>query len=379
MNSVGFREVGYFDCPGGGQVVVRGDVAFIGHQRWPDGTTLIDVADPKNPRVLSTIDGLLPFTHSHKVRCVGDIMLINYEAMAHLGPTPPDFEGGLGIFDVSKPDRPRKIAHWHAAGVHRFTFDGRYAYISPQMEGFVGNIVLILDLADPSQPQEVSRWWQPGQWIAGGEVPAWDTSNPDMVPRCHHPIRHGDLLFTSYWHGGGHVLDISNIARPRLVSSLSWNPPFPWPTHTLLPIAFPIRGRRYMVVADEDALPKASGPGPYLWMVDITDPKHPIPVSTFDIPLPDGVGGNNPAHHGHVGLHQPAEDSPSTEIPVAWHTFGVRLIDIANPHAMREVAHFIPPVPEGCKEVQTNDVCHDERGLIYLVDRRRGLHIVERT
>jgi hypothetical protein len=114
-------------------------------------------------------------------------------------------------------------------------------------------------------------------------------------------------------------------------------------------------------------------------MVDITDPINPAAVASFDIPLPDGVvGGRAPGHHGHVGLHQPAEDSLGTEIPVAWHTLGLRLIDISSPHVLREIGHFVPPIPAGCKSVQTNDVCHDERGLIYLVDRNRGLHIIER-
>ena len=35
--------------------------------------------------------------------------------------------------------------------MHRFDFDGRYAYISPTAEGYVGNIVMILDLADPGK------------------------------------------------------------------------------------------------------------------------------------------------------------------------------------------------------------------------------------
>ena len=54
--------------------------------------------------------------------------------------------------------------------MHRFDFDGRYAYISPTMDGYVGNIVMILDLKDPARPQEVGRWWMPGQWTAGGET-----------------------------------------------------------------------------------------------------------------------------------------------------------------------------------------------------------------
>ena len=53
------------------------------------------------------------------------------------------------IYDVSTPSKPREITFWKCggAGVHRFTFDGRYAYISPEMDGYVGNIVMILDLA----------------------------------------------------------------------------------------------------------------------------------------------------------------------------------------------------------------------------------------
>ena len=68
-----------------------------------------------------------------------------------------------------------------------------------------------------------------------------------------------------------------------------------------------------------------------------------------------------------------------TEIPVAWFAHGLRIIDIANPHAPREVAYFMPDVPQGTDRVQSNDVTVDERGLIYLIDRVRGLHILERT
>ena len=68
-------------------------------------------------------------------------------------------------------------------GVHRFTFDGRYAYISPEMDGYVGNIVMILDLADPVKPREVGRWWMPGQWTAGGETPSWPGRHTAAITR----------------------------------------------------------------------------------------------------------------------------------------------------------------------------------------------------
>lgn len=373
-SSKGLRQVGYFDCAGGGQVVVDNGIAAIGHQRWPQATTIVDVSDPKSPKHLATIDGLPEFTHCHKVRIAGDIMVVNYEPMKHLGPTPKEFVGGLGVYDISKKSKPRKLAHWACDGVHRFTFDGRYAYISPQLEGFIGNIVAIIDLKNPEKPEEVMRWWQPGQWVGGGETPEWDISDHELVPRCHHPIRMGNHLYTSYWHGGGHILDISDMSKPKLVSSISWSPPFPWPTHTLLPIPFPIRDRRYMMVADEDALPKYPGPGPYLWMVDITDLEHPAAVSSFD-----AAPSTDLKRKSHTGLHQPDETVRGTEIPVAWHIHGLRIVDIADPHCMKEVAHFMPDPAPGQPKLQTNDVCSDDRGLIYIIDRLRGMHIVERT
>ncbi len=44
----------------------------------------------------------------------------------------------------------------------------------------------------------------------------------------------------------------------------------------------------------------------------------------------------------------------------------------------REVASYMPEPAPG-KRVCSNDVFQDERGLIYLIDRFRGLHILERA
>ena len=51
----GLKVVGYFDCAGGGQVVVRNNVAYVGHVKPPDGTSIIDVSDPAKPRELAQI------------------------------------------------------------------------------------------------------------------------------------------------------------------------------------------------------------------------------------------------------------------------------------------------------------------------------------
>ncbi|HWX98858.1 MAG TPA: hypothetical protein VNY55_03000, partial [Mycobacterium sp.] len=70
----GLREVAWLDCAGGGQVVLDGDRAYIGHMDAPHGTSVVDVSDPKHPRITASVD-IPAGLHSHKVRVANDIML----------------------------------------------------------------------------------------------------------------------------------------------------------------------------------------------------------------------------------------------------------------------------------------------------------------
>src|SRR6185437_2111912 len=112
--------------------------------------------------------------------------------------------------------------------------------------------------------------------------PTWEGTG-EFIPRCHHPIRLGDRLYVSYWHGGWHILAIADMTKPKRVSSMNWSPPFPWPTHTCLPIPFAVRGRKVMIVADEDASVLYPAPGSFLWIVDITDETRPVPFASYQV------------------------------------------------------------------------------------------------
>jgi hypothetical protein len=372
-SGVGIRQVGYFDCAGGGQVVVQDNIAYVAHMKSPHGTSIVDVSDPRNPKELATL-GMPQGAHSHKVRVGNGLMVVNHE-INHADTRPPaaDFRGGIGIYDITKPSSPHLLKRWETAGsgVHRFDFDGRYVYMSPTLEGYVGNVAMIMDLNDPAHPTEVGRWWMPGQWLAGGEQPSWDRT----AHRCHHPLRLGDRLYTSYWFGGFVILSIENLAKPKLVSGLDWSPPFACPTHTALPIPFAIRGRRYILVADEDVQRPLEAMPAFIWIVDITDERRPVPVGSFQV---EGIEGK-PQQPLMTGCHQPCEKVTGTEIPCAWFSHGLRIIDISNPHLICEVAHFMPDPQPGSDRVQSNDVTVDARGLIYLIDRLRGLTILERV
>jgi len=116
-DSVHTKHISTIDCPGGGQVWVDGTTLYVGHMRYPSGTSIFDVADPRNPKLLANVampDGW----HSHKVRVANDIMIVNHERLGKDGSD--EFGGGLGIYDVSNPSKPTEIAKWrtHGKGVH---------------------------------------------------------------------------------------------------------------------------------------------------------------------------------------------------------------------------------------------------------------------
>jgi len=50
------RQIGRTDVAGGGQVVVEKGYAFIGHMDPPHGTSILDVKDPKHPKIVAHIE-----------------------------------------------------------------------------------------------------------------------------------------------------------------------------------------------------------------------------------------------------------------------------------------------------------------------------------
>ena len=95
-------------------------------------------------------------------------------------------EGGFKIWDISHRASPKLIAYQktHGFGVHRFDMDERYAYISTEMPGYLGNILVIYDLEKPDCPEEISRWWLPGQHIAGWRNATVARLQPSLTPRA---------------------------------------------------------------------------------------------------------------------------------------------------------------------------------------------------
>jgi hypothetical protein len=386
------RRLAHLDLPGAGQVTVAGHYAYIGHitNKQRLGTSILDVSDPRKPRVVSQIHLDDADSHSHKARVAGDLMIVNVEQnMGPLGRKAENFsaerssygEGGFKLYDVSDRAAPKLIRHHrtYGRGVHRFDMDGSFAYISTEMEGFVGNILVIYDIGNPARPQEVSRWWMPGQHVAGGEKPAW----AGRRNRLHHALRFGDELWAGCWHAGLRVIDISDMHAPRTVGEYNYHPPFPEPSHTFMPVPSPIGGRRIALAIDEEdhahsaeEMERRRGrPHACLWVLDVTDLKKIQSLSLFEVSELDSPWSR--AAPGRFGAHQFQEHMEGTLVYCAWFAGGLRIVDVADPTAPQEVGYFIPEPAAGKVAPQTNDVDVDANGLIYIVDRYAGFDILE--
>lgn len=409
------RQLGMLDIAGGGQVVVQGDYAYVGHMKPPHGTSIVDVSDRKNPRLVGEIrlDG--DASHTHKVRVVGDLMYVNVEqndrhfrkksaliadaeaALSKtLGRAPGDREiaerigvaaedipvlrrvlqqgysdGGFRVYDVSDKSKPRLIAHHktHGIGVHRFHADERYAYISTEMDGFVGNILVIYDMQEPARPEEVSRWWMPGQHVAAGERPTWRGTSQ----RLHHAMRCGNELWASVWEAGFRVIDLSDIRKPRTLGAYDYHPAIPEPTHTVMPFENPIGGRRIAAAIDEEHTHILGRLHAFLWIFDVTDLSNMQPLSIFTVSELDTPY----ASEGRFGAHQYREKLDGTLIYATWFSGGLRIVDVKDPMLPEEVGFFIPQPLGDHRSPQSNDVTLGDDGIIYLIDRNRGLHVLE--
>ena len=75
------KRVSRIELPGAGQVCVAGGHAYVGHipNKAQLGTSILDVSDPRDPKVIAQITLEDPESHSHKARVVGDLLYVNSE------------------------------------------------------------------------------------------------------------------------------------------------------------------------------------------------------------------------------------------------------------------------------------------------------------
>ena len=266
MNAVASRNIRFIShCDQGGrgdgvQVMVHRGYAYIGHG-FSNGITVVDVRDPKHPKTgqfhrLSEEHPRSPFADTRRPAAGGqrperldhadqrEGLFLRLVGRGHEG---QGVHHRLRVYDLSKPEAPREIAFMPTDGLgpHRIWYvGGRYAYLSVHFADFSDHVLAIVDMADPTKPHVVGKFWLPGMWSAGGEKPTWPQGKRYAL---HHALVAGNLAYSAWRDGGLAVIDVGDPTKPKLIRHHNWDPPFGGGTHSPLPLP----DRNLLVVADE--------------------------------------------------------------------------------------------------------------------------------
>ena len=364
-------------------------VLYMAHESAPKDITSVDVTDIANPRVLAQTELAYGHLRSNSLSIVDDTMLVAYQS---LEPGQPGT--GMGVYNISNPEEPRQIGFMNLGGEYSrgchclWWVEGNYAHLSTGAADFQprnqkdDQFYMIVDVSDPTSPQEAGRWWFPG--TREGDDAPMPARHPqfDAGHRLHngnvYPER-PDRAYCAYMDSGVVILDIEDKANPKMVSHINYAPPFPGFTHTVLPLF----NRNLMLVTQEAVRLGGEDYPKLMWMMDIRDETNPIIIGTLPMPDTDDFF-NRP---GRFGAHNVYENQPGSTcffsdnlIFATLFNAGVRVYDTSDPFHPEEVAYFVPDIPEGAPSNGINDVYVDENGIMYVVDRLKGgLYILELT
>ena len=354
------------DCRGDGMQVLReGDVLYVAHNGTSGaGTSILDVSDPSNPRLVRQWDAPAN-THTHKVQIADGLLLVNQEGFPLRAPGPRGpWSAGLAVYSLEDPFDPKQIGYWECGGrgVHRIVWEGgRYAHMSATPPGFNDRIWVVVDMADPTDPVPVAKWWWPGQWLEGDEEPTWPEGKRYAA---HHALVSGDRAYLGYDDANLVVLDVSDWTNPVEVDRLDWGG---GATHTCLPLP----GRGLVMATDEQ---QRDGPGArelFMHVIDVSGEKARY-VSRF--PGPAGDYAQQELRFGPHNFHENRAGSYRSErlLFATYFNAGLRVYDTADPEHVVEVAHWVSAPPAGQPAPQANDLFVDADHQVWVTDRGSG-------
>jgi len=382
-----------------------------------NGTSILDVTDPRAPRYLAHIPGEEGVDESGGAQMV---RVCAGKELPKADPTKfyllrPFGNAAHEIWDVTNPGEPRLIARLGPVkGTHKnwWECDTGIAYLVSGIEGWrTRRMTQVYDLSDPTKPRFIRNFGLPGQQPgATSEVPT----------ELHGPISTGpagNRVFFGYGTNKNGIVQI--VDRQKLLSGpaepTAANLAFPEVGRLVLPpnvgahTAFPLlemeiaefahdnegTTRDFVAVVDESLVNECQEARQMLWIADITTESRPFGVASFTVAE---ESGHFCSRGGRFGTHSSNENFTPIYYKrllfLAHFNAGVRVVDIRDPYHPREVAYFIPEVTpktesrcikidnaDRCRvAIQTNNVEVDDRGYIYIVDRANtGMHILELT
>ena len=381
-----------------------------GKQRLlPAGGDFVDISEAKNPALLNkkrvTMGGG-PVVYNTKLK-KWIMMCTAAQPLTSATPQYPDgqydkelrdkilaYKGLRGIrnYDISDPTKPNLLQEYNTGakgnGTHHNFYDGgKYAYLDCGWDETLrlenhqrpySNALMIVDMSDPANVQEVSRWWVPGQKLGeeeeykkyrfAGDKVSW-TGNHGALTVPKRVEDGGTIGYGGFGAFGFYAMDLSDIKNPKPYGHMQYE--FDTfgtiPFHTCYPVLADAAHPRLMnkVVAVHEALEadcRENYHTPY--MMDVKDPKNPKIIGFFPRPAapPDAPYTDFCFARGRFGSHNtqcwlaPGTSNPNIVV-IAWFNAGVRVFDISNPAEPKEIAWFVPPL-----EGEINDYASWWRG-----------------
>jgi hypothetical protein len=412
----GDRYIAYIGHHGGTSAVPKPVNPITGQAEF-NGTSIVDVTDPKSPKYLAHIpgdEGAGEGGGAQMVRlCDGNVLPKGDPAKTYM----LRVFGGQGheVWDVTDPANPALLARMMGlTDTHKnfWECDTGIAYLVSGVPGWrVKRMTQVYDLSDPAHPVHIRDFGLPGQEPgATGTIPTQLHGAISMGPKS-------NRIYFGYGTDKGGVLQI--VDREKLLNGPKEPTPdnlrYPevsklemsawYGAHTTFPmLQMPVAEfakdkdgalRDIVMIVDEQIRNECQEARQMVWFADVTLEKTPTIVSTFQVPE---ESGHFCERGGRFGPHASNESMDPVFYKkvamIAYFNAGVRAIDVRNPYQPKEIGYYIPAITEAtdkrcikvdgkdrCKvAIQSNNVETDERGLIYVVDRANtGLHILELT
>jgi hypothetical protein len=425
-------------------------IAYIGHhggsapnpqngnQIEQNGTSIVDVTDPKHPVYLHHIPGPSGAGESGGAQMVrtcpgSQLPSGNPSKYYMLRATANSHE----VWDVTTPEAPSLVkvvvanlgdthkSFWECStGIAYLVSDGTsLAGATPSFPNWRSNrITQIFNLSDPANPVFIRNYGLVGQ----------EPGSSGPVPTGVHGMISAQALGRDrvyFGHGTGSNGIMQIVDRTKLLGGggCTFNPTNPTPAELLCPqvgrldtsptmgahTTFPLLDqpipefenntsgnvRDFVILVNEagggSGAHTCTGNRQLTYFVDIETESKPMGVSNFQVPE---ASGDFCDRGGRFGSHASNESfTPlfyGKLIFVSWFNAGVRAIDVRDPFSPEEVGYYIPATTANtdprcttingqqiCKIViQTNNVEVDSRGYIYIVDRANtGMHILQLT
>ena len=413
----GDRYIAYVGHHGGTDAVPKPVNPATGQPEF-NGTSIVDVTDPKNPKYLKHLpglEGLYEGGGGQMTRvCAGASLPKGDRNAVYL----LRVFGGQAheIWDVTKPEEPKLITRLDGLRDTHKSFwecDTGVAYLVSGAPGWrTRRMSQVYDLSDPANPKKIRDFGLPGQEPGATGLVATELHGPISTGPS------GNRVYFGYGTNKGGVLQI--VDRQKLLEG----PAEPTPenmkapeigrlelpltgAHTVFPLLkMPIAefkndkfgATRDIVMIVNESLINECQEGEarqMVWFADVTIERRPMIISNYTV---KEASGDFCSRGGRFGSHSSNESTaPVFNRKLAfitWFNAGVRALDIRDPFNPREVGYFIPAITEAtdkrcikvngeerCKTaIQSNNVETDDRGYIYVVDRANtGMHILEVT